>query len=102
MSFLLSRCILLAGGPFLVPFRVLRHARLHSALSAFEPVDYVFPIESEITTHLHVRQGVGIADFCAFTCLLVNPGRLYLQAFGDLRGGEYFFHVVGIAPFCAN
>jgi hypothetical protein len=69
---------------------VLRPAGLYSALLAFEPLDYVFPIESEITAHL--RQGVGIADFGALTCLLVNPGRLYLQAFGDLSGGEYFFH----------
>jgi len=70
----------------------LRYAGFNNALSAFEPVDYVFPIESEITTHLDVRQRVGIASFGTLTCLLVNPGRLYLQAFGDLSGGEYFFH----------
>jgi hypothetical protein len=66
---------------------------LKSALSAFEPVNYILPIEPEITAHLHVGEGVRIADFGAFTRLLVNPGRLYLQALGDLRGGEYFFHV---------
>jgi len=49
---------------------------LKSALSAFEPVNYILPIEPEITTHLHVGKRVGIADFGALTRLLVNPGRL--------------------------
>ena len=71
---------------------MLGHAGLYSALLAFEPLNYVFPIESEITPHLDVRQGVGIANFGTLACLLVNPGRLYLQACGDLSGGEYFFH----------
>jgi len=76
---------------------------LKSALSAFEPVNYILPIEPEITTHLHVGKRVGIADFGALTRLLVNPGRLYLQALGDLGGGEYFFHSgVGMLLYCAN
>jgi hypothetical protein len=82
---------------------MLKFAGLCIALLAFEPIEYIFPIESEVTPHLDVREGIGIADFCALACLLINPGGFDLQALGDLGGSKYLVHRgVRNAPLCAN
>ena len=60
------------------------------AVLSLKPSKYVAPLEAQVATNLHVRQGIGYADRSAIAGLLVNPTLGELEAFGDLLGGEYF------------